>query len=51
METTSLIMENHGIVFLNFCGNGGKTVDWKVKNQTKQTNDYHCQSHCAPEEI
>ena len=21
MEITSLIMENHGIVFLNFCGN------------------------------
>ena len=25
MEITSLILENHGIVFLNFCGNN---KDW-----------------------
>ena len=29
MEITLLIMENHGIVFLNFCGNPGIIFKYK----------------------
>ena len=30
MEITLLIMDNHGIVFLNFCGNPDFHTEWKT---------------------